>query len=297
VDGDLHEGWALGAEAPHQGSTLAIGGLRRRPPFALVMGCSPASSRRTTCRRRRSRITLPPGSTFSRPTRHCRAGARRWRPKNKHVKLVYTAIGGGSAGGDPFAMPSARPSAQGHADDQHDAARRPPRHQQAGHRAQLRDATGKRCRRAAEGGFGGSSEKYQLVLAGEDGERAGRHAAGREGTAHHGRHRRRSRARSSLVRPELIVRPGRRARRRPGRVTPRPSPTRCASPPPATTTRRCPSSTCRSARCRSSCACPTRRAPTSTCCRACSVPGARGPVPLRQVASCNDQRPGADRPL
>jgi multidrug efflux pump subunit AcrB len=43
-------------------------------------------------------LTLPPGSTSS----------RRWRPsrralvqKNPHVKLVYTAIGGGATGSDP----------------------------------------------------------------------------------------------------------------------------------------------------------------------------------------------------
>ena len=47
-------------------------------------------------------LSLPPGSTFQ----QTRAVAEQARPivqKNPHVKLVYTAIGGGAAGSDPFA--------------------------------------------------------------------------------------------------------------------------------------------------------------------------------------------------
>jgi multidrug efflux pump subunit AcrB len=51
-------------------------------------------------------LTLPPGSTFA-DARAGRAGAALVQA-NPHVKLVYTAIGGGSAGGDPFA-PQGRP--------------------------------------------------------------------------------------------------------------------------------------------------------------------------------------------
>ena len=89
-------------------------------------------------------------------------------------------------------------------------------------------------------GLGGSSEKYVLVLAGEDGRVLAEHArqVERELRTIPGIGNVTSTA--SLVRPELIVRPDFAAP--PTWASPRrPSPTRCASPPPATTTRAWPS--------------------------------------------------------
>ena len=46
-------------------------------------------------------LTLPPGSNF-RQTHAAAEEARHIVEQNPYVKLIYTAIGGGSAGGDPF---------------------------------------------------------------------------------------------------------------------------------------------------------------------------------------------------
>ena len=53
---------------------------------------------------------MPPGSTFKQ-TLVVAEQARERVQQNKHVKLVYTAVGGGSAGGDPFA-PQGAPEAR-----------------------------------------------------------------------------------------------------------------------------------------------------------------------------------------
>jgi multidrug efflux pump subunit AcrB len=46
-------------------------------------------------------LTLPPGATF-RQTLDLTEQAEQLVRQHKHVKLVYTAIGGGKAGSDPF---------------------------------------------------------------------------------------------------------------------------------------------------------------------------------------------------
>ena len=46
-------------------------------------------------------ITLPPGSVYA-ETRDVAEQARVIVARNQYVKKVYTAIGGGMAGGDPF---------------------------------------------------------------------------------------------------------------------------------------------------------------------------------------------------
>ena len=47
-------------------------------------------------------LQLPPGSNFEQ-TRKTAEEARILVQRNPHVKMVYTAIGGGAAGSDPFA--------------------------------------------------------------------------------------------------------------------------------------------------------------------------------------------------
>src|SRR4029079_17233669 len=47
-------------------------------------------------------VSLPPGATFEQTLATAEA-AREIVQKNKHVKLVYTAVGGGNTGADPFA--------------------------------------------------------------------------------------------------------------------------------------------------------------------------------------------------
>ena len=97
-------------------------------------------------------------------------------------------------------------------------------------------------------GLGGSGEKYILVLSGEDPQalQAAALAVEKDLRTIGGLGQIASTA--SLVRPEIAVRPDF-AKAADLGVTSAPSARRCALPPPATTTWRCPSSTCRSARC------------------------------------------------
>ena len=99
-------------------------------------------------------------------------------------------------------------SAQGDADDQPDAAPGTPRHQQAIRRGRVPPRPGKRwpaC--VSRSALGGSSEKYQLALSGDDGRMLAEHAQkverelrGIPGVGN-------VTSSSSLVRPELEIRP------------------------------------------------------------------------------------------
>ena len=151
-------------------------------------------------------VSLPPGSTFQQ-TYAAAEQARQIVQKNPHVKLIYTAIGGGNTGGDPF-------SPQGASEVRIATLtiNMTPRGERGGLskqaiEAQLRAAVSEIPGARVKVGFGGSSEKYVLVLAGEDGRILSEHARKVErelrtipgiGNVTSG---------SSLVRPELIVRP------------------------------------------------------------------------------------------
>ncbi len=151
-------------------------------------------------------ITLPPGSTFKQ-TQALAEQARVIVAANPHVKLIYTAIGGGNAGGDPFAMsgsPEVRKATL--------TLNMTPRGERKGLskqdlEGQLRDALDVLPGARVKVGFGGSSEKYVIVLAGEDGHALAEHAQKVErelrGIPGIGA----VTSTSSLVRPELIVRP------------------------------------------------------------------------------------------
>ena len=151
-------------------------------------------------------LTSPPGGTLQQ-TREVAEAARRIVSANPQVKMVYTAIGGGSTGSDPF-MPS------GLADVRKATLtlNMTPRRERPGLSKQAIEAQLRIALEALPGvrvkvGFGGSAEKYVLVLASEDGRVLGEHARqverelrtipGIGGIA----------SSSSLVRPELIVRP------------------------------------------------------------------------------------------
>ena len=152
-------------------------------------------------------VSLPPGSTFAADLCRGRAGARagaeepareaglhRHRRRQRRRRPVRAAGRGRGAQGD--------------ADDQHDAAQRARRPEQAGHRKRS-------CARLLEAlpgarvkvGFGGSSEKYVLVLAGEDGRVLAEHARQVERELRTIPGIGNVTSTSSLVRPELIVRP------------------------------------------------------------------------------------------
>jgi multidrug efflux pump subunit AcrB len=103
----LHGLGALVPEAPHP--DLAGGGAvpawLRQPDLMLPTGCfMPPDDLSQT----QVNISLPPGSTFRRRWRRP-SSPRELVQKHPHVKLVYTAVGGGATGGDPFAMGRAPP--------------------------------------------------------------------------------------------------------------------------------------------------------------------------------------------
>jgi multidrug efflux pump subunit AcrB len=150
-------------------------------------------------------ISLPPGATF-RQTLEVAEMARERVQRHPHVTLVYTAVGGGSAGGDPFAMAGA-PEARKATLTLNLTPRgeRPVRKQQieADLREALEDIPGARF----TVGFGGSSDKYVLVLAGEDGAVLAAHAARVEQELRTVAGIGNVTSTSSLQRPELVVRP------------------------------------------------------------------------------------------
>jgi len=151
-------------------------------------------------------VELPPGSTFEKTfsaAEHARALVQR----HPHVEQVYTAIGGGSAGADPF-VPRGAPEVR----KATLTLNLTPREKRGGLSKQTIEGELRRALEAVPGarievGLSGSGEKYILVLAGEDGEALARYAAivGRELRTLPGIGNVTSTA--SLVRPELIVRP------------------------------------------------------------------------------------------
>jgi multidrug efflux pump subunit AcrB len=110
-------------------------------------------------------LELPPGSTLAQ-TRAAAEAARLLLAKVAHVKSVYTTIGGGAAGADPF-------QAQGGGDVRKatltvllDERGQRPRKQgiEDNIRAAMAELPGVR----SKVGLGGSGEKFQLVLTSED---------------------------------------------------------------------------------------------------------------------------------
>ncbi|OYY58486.1 MAG: RND transporter [Hydrogenophilales bacterium 28-61-11] len=151
-------------------------------------------------------LSLPPGSTYA-ETLAAAEQARLLVQKNPHVKLVYTAVGGGAAGTDPFVTPGAAevrkatltlnltPRAQRDGITKQDVER------------ELRDALAALPGVRVNVGFGGSSEKYVLVLASENGQALAEHARKVERDLRTIPGIGNVTTSASLVRPELLVRP------------------------------------------------------------------------------------------
>jgi multidrug efflux pump subunit AcrB len=151
-------------------------------------------------------ITLPPGSTFKQ-TLVAAEQAREIVQKNPHVKLVYTAVGGGSAGADPFAPRGAAEVRKATL-----TINLTPRSERIGTkkqeierelRAALADLPGARVNVA----LGGSTEKYILVLASENGQTLADHARQVERELRTIPGIGNVTTTASLVRPELVIRP------------------------------------------------------------------------------------------
>jgi multidrug efflux pump subunit AcrB len=152
-------------------------------------------------------LSLAPGSTFK-ETYAAAEEARRIVEKNPYVRMVYTAIGGGAAGSDPFAPRGASEVRKATL-----TINMTPRKERGGVKKQeverqLREALAVLPGVQVKVGFGGSSgQKYVLVLASENGTLLTDHARTVErelrtipgiGTVT---------TTASLTRPELVVRP------------------------------------------------------------------------------------------
>jgi multidrug efflux pump subunit AcrB len=151
-------------------------------------------------------VTLPPGSTFK-DTYALAEQAREIVQQNPQIKMVYTAIGGGSAGADPFAPQGAAEVRKAvlTINMTHRNERRGISKQDV--EAQLRTALEVLPGARVKVGLGASSEKYVLVLAGEDGRVLAQHAAQVERELRTIPGIGAVTSTASLVRPELVVRP------------------------------------------------------------------------------------------
>jgi multidrug efflux pump subunit AcrB len=151
-------------------------------------------------------LSLPPGSTFEQ-TLAAAEQARGIVRTNPYVKLVYTAIGGGAAGSDPFTPRGAAEVRKATL-----TINMSPRSERRGVTKQ--DIEGQ-FREALAGlpgvrmnvGLGGSTQKYVLVLASEDGAVLAEHARVVERELRTLPGIGNVTTTASLVRPELVVRP------------------------------------------------------------------------------------------
>src|SRR5688572_7854053 len=150
-------------------------------------------------------LTLPPGSTFKQ-TLATAEGARAIVQKHPHVKLVYTAVGGGASGADPFAPRGAAEVRKATLTiNMTPRSERSVRKQQI--ERELREALAAIPGTRIAVGLGGSAEKYILVLASENGELLAQHARVVEGELRTIPGIGNVTSTASLVRPELVVRP------------------------------------------------------------------------------------------
>ena len=151
-------------------------------------------------------LTLPPGSTLSQSSAAvARAEALAW--KNPHVKTIYTAIGGGASGSDPFAS-----STGGSVNKATLTINLTPRDERSGITKQQIEADLRRAMTEVPGvrvkvGLGGSGEKYVLALSGDEGESLTRYARQVEQQMRAIPGVGNITSSASLVRPELIIRP------------------------------------------------------------------------------------------
>lgn len=151
-------------------------------------------------------ITLPPGSTLKETTALAEQ-ARQLVTRNPHVKLVYTAIGGGAAGADPFAPQGAASVTKAVLTINMTPRKERPGVSKQDIEGELRKLVDELPGARVKVGFGGSSEKYILVLASENGTALADHAKVVERELRSIPGIGNVVSTSSLVRPELIVRP------------------------------------------------------------------------------------------
>jgi len=149
-------------------------------------------------------LTLPPGSRFAQ-TYALAEQARQIITQNPYVTHVYTAIGGGSSGGNAFEPSAGADVSKASLSIQLVERSTRPSKQQI--EDQLRNARMVLPAVRVKLGMGNSSDKYQLVLASDNGELLSEHAlkVGQELRTIPGIGNVISN--SSVLRPEVVVRP------------------------------------------------------------------------------------------
>ena len=152
-------------------------------------------------------VRLPPGSTLKETLAAVEA-ARSIVSAQPHIQLIYTAVGGGATGSDPFM------GGAGVAEVTKGTLtiNMTPRKERSGVSKQQIEAGLRTALQALPGarvkvGFGGSSEKYVLVLAGDDGRVLAEHGQQVERELRSIPGIGAVTSTSGLVRPELVVRP------------------------------------------------------------------------------------------
>ncbi len=113
-------------------------------------------------------IELQPGSTFEQ-TKESAERARQLISEVPHVRSVYTTIGGGAAGSDPFVMSGGGEVRKATLTVLLDPREERPVRKQVTE-SQMREALSNLPGVRFKVGLGGSGEKYVLVLSGEDGD-------------------------------------------------------------------------------------------------------------------------------
>jgi multidrug efflux pump subunit AcrB len=149
-------------------------------------------------------LELPPGSTLEQ-TQAAAEQARLAVAKVAHVKSVYTTIGGGSAGADPFASSGAAEARKATLTVL--LADRSDRPRKQGIESNIRTALEPIPGVRSKVGLGGSGEKYVLVLAGEDPQALQTAALAVEKDIRTIPGIGQVASTASLVRPEIAVRP------------------------------------------------------------------------------------------
>jgi len=195
-------GWCLRHRAPTLlgAAALFFGSLALVP--LLPTGFIPPDDLSQT----QVRVELPPGSTFAQTLAKAER-ARELVQQHPHVRLIYSTVGGGATGANPF-MPGGVPEVRKATltiNISPRAERRGIRKQQV--EAELRAALAALPGVRVAVGLGGSAEKYVLVLAGEDGRVLAEHARKVEQELRTIPGIGAVTSSATLTRPELVVRP------------------------------------------------------------------------------------------
>jgi len=149
-------------------------------------------------------LELPPGATLAQ-TRAMAEEARLRLGQVAHVRSVYTTIGGGAAGSDPFAPQGVAEARKATLTILLDPRGSRPRKQVV--EQSIRDALTPIAGIRSKVGLGGSGEKYVLVLTGEDPAALGAAARAVEQDLRTIPGLGNVASSASLVRPEIAVRP------------------------------------------------------------------------------------------